>query len=296
MTEHSFKQIDVFSNKGFRGNPVAVFFDADNLSQKEMQQIAKWTNLSETTFVQKPTIDKADYRLRIFTPECELSFAGHPTIGSCFAVVESGYCTPKNCKIIQECLAGLVELTIDGEKDEDTWISFKLPYYKILQTSETAISEVENALGIPLNYSSQVSPPVLIDDGPKWLVIQLPNATDVLNLVPKFQSLSQVCKNNDWIGVTVFGELGKDSFESRSFAPLIHVNEDPACGSGAGAVGVYIGSSQKTPTSLSFTISQGTKLSRQAISKVSVDVSSNKSIAVFVGGQAKTCISGKSFI
>jgi PhzF family phenazine biosynthesis protein len=90
VTTHTFKQIDVFSNKHFRGNPVAVVLDAEGISDDEMQAIAAWTNLSETTFFQPATTPDADYLLRIYTPRAEIPFAGHPTIGSAHAAIEAG--------------------------------------------------------------------------------------------------------------------------------------------------------------------------------------------------------------
>ncbi len=86
-----FKQVDVFTQKSFLGNPAAVILDGESLNVEQMQRIAAWTNISETTFVLPPSTDGADYRLRIFTPKQELPFAGHPTIGSAHAVLESGF-------------------------------------------------------------------------------------------------------------------------------------------------------------------------------------------------------------
>ncbi|HEU4343125.1 MAG TPA: PhzF family phenazine biosynthesis isomerase, partial [Candidatus Binatia bacterium] len=105
-----FKQVDVFTQKPFWGNPVAVVIGAQSLSSEEMQRIAAWTNLSETTFLLPASSEQADYRLRIFTPKQELPFAGHPTVGSAHAAIESGYALPKNGKLRQECLAGVLEL------------------------------------------------------------------------------------------------------------------------------------------------------------------------------------------
>ena len=102
MAVHRFKQVDVFTARPFFGNPVAVVLDADDIADEEMQRIAAWTNLSETTFVLKPTITQPAYRLRIFTPAHELPFAGHPTIGSCHAVIEGGIVTPKDGRLVQE--------------------------------------------------------------------------------------------------------------------------------------------------------------------------------------------------
>ena len=104
-----FKQVDVFTDKPFRGNPVAVAIGAEGMDTETMQRIACWTNLSETTFLLKS--DVADYRLRIFTPRQELPFAGHPTIGSAHAAIESGF-VPRKSSLKQECGAGIIELSM----------------------------------------------------------------------------------------------------------------------------------------------------------------------------------------
>ena len=103
MAALSFQQVDVFTAVRFQGNPVAVVLDADGLSTAQMQQIANWTNLSETTFVVAPTIAGADYHVRIFTPAAELPFAGHPTIGTAHALLEAGRVTPRDGRLVQQC-------------------------------------------------------------------------------------------------------------------------------------------------------------------------------------------------
>ena len=112
MTAHTvrFKQVDVFTSVPFKGNPLAVVFDADALDADQMQAIAHWTNLSETTFLLKPTDPAADYRVRIFTTHGELPFAGHPTLGTAHALLESGYQPKQAGKLVQQCGVGLVEL------------------------------------------------------------------------------------------------------------------------------------------------------------------------------------------
>src|SRR3712207_5205946 len=107
---HRFSQVDVFSAEPFLGNPVAVVHDADDLGDDQMAAFARWTNLSETTFLLSPTTDEADYRLRIFTPGTELPFAGHPTIGSAHAWLEAGGAPRREDQLVQECGAGLVTL------------------------------------------------------------------------------------------------------------------------------------------------------------------------------------------
>ncbi|MDP5053079.1 MAG: PhzF family phenazine biosynthesis protein, partial [Congregibacter sp.] len=110
-----FSQVDVFAGERYRGNPVAVVHDADALGTEEMARFARWTNLSETTFLLKPTVKNADYRLRIFTPGGELPFAGHPTLGSCHAWLEQGGVPTQSTNIVQECGAGLVRIRRDAQ-------------------------------------------------------------------------------------------------------------------------------------------------------------------------------------
>jgi PhzF family phenazine biosynthesis protein len=113
MPSRRFKQVDVFTGKPFFGNPVAVVIDATGLNTAEMQRIAAWTNLSETTFVLPASSRDADYGLRIFSPKQELPFAGHPTLGSAHAVIESGFALPHDGKLRQECLAGVIDLSVE---------------------------------------------------------------------------------------------------------------------------------------------------------------------------------------
>ncbi|EOY6966898.1 PhzF family phenazine biosynthesis protein, partial [Acinetobacter baumannii] len=111
MSVVAFKQVDVFTSQAFKGNPVAVIMDASTLTSEQMQAIANWTNLSETTFVLPATDSQADYQVRIFTPQSELPFAGHPTIGTAYALLEAGLIKAKEGQLVQQCAAGLVTLT-----------------------------------------------------------------------------------------------------------------------------------------------------------------------------------------
>src|SRR4030095_631598 len=115
MQQRNFKQVDVFTATRYRGNPLAVVLDGAGLPEEEMQRFARWTSLSETTFLSPPDDDVADYRVRIFTPGGELPFAGHPTLGSCHAWLEAGG-KPRGEYVVQECGVGLVRLKRDGER------------------------------------------------------------------------------------------------------------------------------------------------------------------------------------
>src|SRR3990172_9040027 len=118
MPAFRFKQVDAFTSRPLFGTPVAVVLGADGLPDDQMQRLAAWTNLSETTFVLWPSSPAADYRLRIFTPGRELPFAGHPTIGSAHAVLEAGVVTPRDGRMVMECGAGDLPLRIDGTGPE----------------------------------------------------------------------------------------------------------------------------------------------------------------------------------
>ena len=115
MSKFSFQQVDVFTDQPLKGNPLAVVVGADGLSDTTMASLGNWTNLSETTFLLTPSAPTADYRVRIFTPERELPFAGHPTLGSCQVWLNSGG-APKQSYIVQECAAGLIRIRRDGNR------------------------------------------------------------------------------------------------------------------------------------------------------------------------------------
>src|SRR5437868_14571545 len=131
-----FKQVDAFTGRPFRGNPVAVVLDGEGLDAAEMQHIARWTNLSETTFLLPSKV--ATYRLRIFSPTHELPFAGHPTIGSAHAALEASIAKGK--KIKQECGAGVLDLTVD-----DGVIYVRSPQVKL-----TPMDGMAKEVGIPV--------------------------------------------------------------------------------------------------------------------------------------------------
>ena len=155
-----FKQVDVFTQKPFWGNPVAVVIGAEVLATEQMQRIAAWTNLSETTFLLPPSSHLADYRLRIFSPKQELPFAGHPTVGSAHAVIESGYAIPTDGKLRQECLAGILDLAVD-ETAPGKQIFVQAPQPKITAMSGALTTALIGALAIVpaggLNFCASIS-------------------------------------------------------------------------------------------------------------------------------------------
>src|SRR5262249_52791266 len=165
MKSLSFQQVDVFTSVPFKGNPVAVVLDGDALSSEEMQSIAAWTNLSETTFVCAPIDQRADYRLRIFTPRRELPFAGHPTIRSAHAMWRGRLNPPSAGRLVQECGRGLVNIKIDSGR-----LLLALPEPQFREPTEANLAAVADGLGVSV---ADVQRAAIMDVGPVWFTVQL---------------------------------------------------------------------------------------------------------------------------
>jgi PhzF family phenazine biosynthesis protein len=275
MKHLSFKQVDVFTAKPFLGNPVAVVIGAESLGTEEMQRIAGWTNLSETTFLLAPTAPGASYKLRIFTPRRELPFAGHPTVGSAHAALESGFAKAVDGKLRQECGAGVLDLTVE-ERSGARHIFVKAPLPKITP-AETPLFGRARALRV--------------DVGPVWVVVDMGEARKVDSLAPDMAAITELSGAANASGATVFGRTGNADapIHVRSFAPAQGIPEDPVCGSGNIAVAAYL-----RETGLlkefgpNYTARQGMQVGRDG--RVQVRVSAD---AIRIGGEAVTCVDGK---
>ena len=187
MTSFSFSQVDVFASRPLDGNPVAVVHGATGIADEQMAAFARWTNLSETTFLLPPTKAAAeagaDYRLRIFTPAEELPFAGHPTLGSAHAWLEAGGVPATDGRVVQECGLGLIQLRRSGEG-----LAFRAPeFLRHGDVEEQVLARAIAALGVAPERVLRSS---WIDNGPGWLGIQLASAADVLDLQPDFAAMS----------------------------------------------------------------------------------------------------------
>ena len=287
--KRSFKVVDVFTARPLLGNPVAVVLDAEGMTTEAMQAVARWTNLSETTFVLPPTTAGADYLLRIFTPRSELPFAGHPTLGSAHAIVEAGRLTPREGgRLIQQCGIGLVELTLE-ERGEDRLLTFNLPPAKLEPLHAEDVAELELILGCKVD---QKTAPGIVNVGAVWIVANLNDAAAVLDLQPDFARLAELERRLGVTGLTVFGtcEHGDDAaIEVRTFAPSCGVEEDPVCGSGNGSVAAFQWQRGLLPRGGSdYVAAQGRCVGRDGRIKVSVHATGN----VRVGGACVTSVEG----
>jgi PhzF family phenazine biosynthesis protein len=270
VTTLAFKQVDVFTATPFRGNPVAVVIGADRLAAGEMQRIAAWTNLSETTFLLQPTQAGADYRLRIFTPRQELPFAGHPTLGSAHAALESGFARSTNGKLRQECGAGILDLMIEERR-----VFVRAPQPKL------------SPVAVPLFGKSSA---LRVDVGPVWVVVDLGAATDVDGLSPDMAAIAEISASHQATGVTVFGRTGIAStpLHVRSFAPAHGIPEDPVCGSGNISVAAYLRQAGLLDEfGSAYTARQGMQVGRDGRVQVRV-----RADAIEIGGEAITCVDG----
>lgn len=285
MSVVAFKQVDVFTSQAFKGNPVAVIMDASTLTSEQMQAIANWTNLSETTFVLPATDSQADYQVRIFTPQNELPFAGHPTIGTAHALLEAGLIIAKEGKLVQQCGAGLVALTVS----ELNHISFELPQPKITPLDTTQTQKLAEILKCQIDTQWNAA---LVDVGARWVVLQAVNAEAVLAAQPDFAALKQHDLEMKVGGATVYGFYENNDeqkhIEVRSFAPSIGINEDPVCGSGNGSVVSFIRYHGILPAQNDQVLSsQGRVLGRDG--QLQLNLYQDK---ILVGGSAVTCIDG----
>jgi PhzF family phenazine biosynthesis protein len=288
MPSRSFKQVDVFTSTPFRGNPVAVVLDAQGLDSLQMQRIANWTNLSETTFVLPPNDPQADYQVRIFTPGSELPFAGHPTIGTAHALLEAGLVVARQGELVQECGAGLVKLRVRSAAAGDRFISFDLPQPTVIELSDAQVSELQALLGVELVREVR---PRLIDVGARWIVAQLRDAGTVLAARPDMVRMARQDVQAKATGVVIFGahDLGDPGrIEVRAFAPSCGVAEDPVCGSGNGCVAVFVRDTAQTDRfGSSYIATQGQVVGREGQVLISIEPD-----RIVVGGAAVTCIEG----
>ncbi len=288
MASLPFKTVDVFTNVLFKGNPVAVVLDAAELSALEMQHIASWTKLSETTFVLPPTTPGADYQVRIFTPGAELPFAGHPTIGTAHAVLEAGIVQTKDGALVQQCGVGLVRLRVEEAGQGAPWISFELPEPSLTALDARDAGQLESILGADLEVNVT---PYLVEVGARWVVAQLTSARAVLACEPDLLRMKEHDRKGRHTGVIIFGPHDPGSsagIEVRAFAPAHGVNEDPVCGSGTGAVAAYLRHTRQLDSfGRDFLATQGEMVGRAGVLRLSISDE-----AILVGGQALTCVDG----
>ena len=276
MRSYSFKQVDVFSRTPLKGNPLAVVFNADGLSDERMAAFASWTNLSETTFVLEPRDPRADYRVRIFTTLSELPFAGHPTLGTCHAWLEAGG-VPQGDEVIQECGVGLVRIRRQGAE-----LAFLAP--PLLRTGPVeadVLERVRRGLGLQAGAIVRAQ---WVDNGAGWLAVMVEDRQQVLDLQPDHSQMLGLA-----VGVIAPWNVERDGdnaqFEVRAFISGDGMPEDPATGSLNAGIAQWLLGAGLAPES--YVVSQGLSMGRAG--RIQVERIGDE---IWIGGAAVTCIDG----
>jgi PhzF family phenazine biosynthesis protein len=289
MPTLQFKQVDAFTSRPLFGNPVAVVLAADGLDDEQMQRIAAWTNLSETTFVLKPTIPQPAYRLRIFTPSHELPFAGHPTIGSCHAVLEAGIVAPVGGRLVQECGAGNLPLRVEGEGPERRiWV--EAPEAKVMGEFPEMARTLSEALGSQIAESPA---PTALRNGPNWLFVRFDRESDVASLKPDMSGVAKLSLEQSISGIAAFAFVdgGEFAVHIRCFAPAFGINEDPVTGSANAALPAHLAHHGLLErTGREYVATQATEMGRDGRVYVRVLYDSGRAE---IGGQAVTVVEGE---
>jgi PhzF family phenazine biosynthesis protein len=298
--QRAFKQVDVFTATPYLGNPLAVVLDGTGLSDAAMAAFARWTNLSETTFLLPPTQPEADYRVRIFTPISELPFAGHPTLGSCHAWLEAGGKPKKQGLIVQESAVGLVRI-----QQTDANLAFAAPMLRRRNLTSVELEQVQAALGI---RAEQVVAAQFLDNGATWWSVLLDSTDTVLSIKPDYSLLK---KTQYFVGVagvypaqSAIKLIAKSSREAKAFSPkpveamlfeqdadievraFVPFGEDPVTGSLNASLAQWLTEDGYLPES--YTASQGMCLDRAGRVNIERDASGQ----IWVGGSVVTCIDG----
>ncbi|MCA8409840.1 MAG: PhzF family phenazine biosynthesis protein [Burkholderia multivorans] len=280
-----FAQVDVFTSVPFKGNPLAVVFDADSLDHEAMLAIARWTNLSETTFVCTPTDPDADYRVRIFTPAGELPFAGHPTLGTAHAFLASGARPRTAGRLVQQCGVGRVVLREQG----DGW-AFAAPPARFTPVDRADYAALAAAL-----RSDAIDPdaePCAVDNGAPWLVVRLTSADACIGLAPDPAALEAITHRYGTHGLAAYAPHaagGPATFEIRCLMTGggFGLGEDPVTGSANAALAGLLTRQQRRPGA-SYTARQGTAIGRDGRVSVHYDAEGT----TWIGGSTVTIVDG----
>ncbi|MGP2727469.1 PhzF family phenazine biosynthesis protein, partial [Serratia marcescens] len=263
VTPRAYKQVDVFTRTPLQGNPVAVVLEAEGLSSAQMLALARWTNLSETTFVLKPTHPAADYKVRIFTTEKELPFAGHPTLGTAHALLEAGLTPKRPGMVMQECGVGLVAVDIQQEGT----LAFAAPEVELRPMAAEETERLMAALRPAVMAASPL--PVIAEMGIRWLMVRLPDAQSCLAVTPDQATIKRLQTSCNVDGVVIYGACSATEpadYEMRAFmvecGALI---EDPVTGSANACLARLLKANHfpdGSQTAQGYQVRQGTQLNR----------------------------------
>ena len=284
----SYVQADVFADRPGAGNPLAVVLDAEGLSDDDMQAIARWTRLPETTFVLPAIDDDASYRLRIFSPRREVPFAGHPSVGTAHAVLEAGLAAPCDGYLVQDGIAGKLPLRVQGEGVNRT-IAVRTPRASLVEAASADDPRLVDALaGLPLGEL----PPALMDGGRRWWLVELADEAQLRAATPNWPAISALAEATGSMGVCVFARSNDPVYylAVRAWVGAPAQFEDAASGAANATLAAWLAVREALPGDVVFyRISQGREVGHDAIIELTVDADGD----VWSGGRVTSVVRGE---
>ena len=286
-TPRRYLQLDVFADRPGAGNPLGVVLDAEGLDDAAMQAIARWTRLPETTFVFPSTSPEASYRLRIFSPRREVPFAGHPSVGTAHAVLDAGLAQLRDGLLVQDGIAGLLPLRVEGEGVERT-IEVRTPTAHVMEIADAADPRLRDALrGLPIG----ALPPALMEGGRRWWLVELANETSLRAATPDWAAITRLAHDTGSMGLCVFARSDDPVYylAVRAWVGAPAHFEDAASGAANATLAAWLASQDALPGNSGFyRVSQGREVGHDAIIELRVDAHGE----VWSGGRACTVVSG----
>ena len=281
-------QLDVFASRPGAGNPLAVVLDAEGLDDAAMQAIARWTRLPETTFVLPPTSPEASYGIRIFSPRREVPFAGHPSVGTAYALLDAGVVAPRDGLLIQDGIAGKLPLKVRGEGAERT-IAVRVPRARVQEVATPADPRLRAALvGLQLGNL----PPVLMDGGRRWWLAELASEAHLRAIEPDWNAIAQLAEASDSMGLFVYARSQDPvyHFAVRAFVGAPAQFEDAASGAANATLAAWLAERGALPDLPGgfYRVSQGREVGHAAIIELSIDADGD----VWSGGRAVAVVTG----
>jgi len=287
MTTRRFLQLDVFAPRPGTGNPLAVVLDADGLDDAAMQAIARWTRLPETTFIFAPTQPGSSYGIRMFAPQKEVPFAGHPSVGSAHAVLETGVASAVDGQLVQDGIAGQLPLQI-SERDGIRTIAIRTPRASVAEVVSANDPRLQPAiLGWPLGEL----PPALMDGGRRWWVVEVANEAALRALSPDWDAIATLAEATGAMGVFAYARSTGDGYQLvvRAFVGNGRRFEDAASGAANAVLAAWLDERNALPGSgKRYTASQGREVGHDALLELHIDAHGD----VWSGGQVQTVIRG----
>jgi PhzF family phenazine biosynthesis protein len=283
-------QLDVFAEKAGGGNPLGVVIGADAWTDATMQRFARWTGLVETTFLLPPTQPEASYRVRIFTPQREIAFAGHPTIGSAHAALETGFVANHSERLVQECGAGLLPIHVSTGPNGRV-LSVQAPRARALEPDVLHAKLVRAILDrTPLG----ALPPGFVEGGRRWWIAEFAEETTLRQWQPDHAAIARLAKASDSLGLCAFARCDHPDYEVavRAFPAGVGIVEDPASGAANGLIAAWIAAGEPDgPLARGYRVSQGREIGHDARIGIRIEADGT----VWVGGMTHTVVDGRAY-